>query len=93
MPGHHMLRPTHTHTGQRTQMPACGTTCADSPGDAVSGVVALNVVQQFQCNAVLLRVEGYEATRWEERNERREYDNNRKEWVSHIDNHVHTGRR
>lgn len=49
-------------------------------GSVVNGYVLLNCVKAFDCQQVLLKVQGYEKVSWEEKQEDKKYDNEKEEW-------------
>lgn len=63
------------------------------PGDVVNGFVLLNCVSQFKASTLVLKVEGYEKTSWEERIEERRHDSHKNEWVTDVRSHNHNGRK
>mmetsp|Transcript_25051 Transcript_25051/g.54471 ORF Transcript_25051/g.54471 Transcript_25051/m.54471 type:complete len:503 (-) Transcript_25051:595-2103(-) len=54
-------------------------------GDLVQGYVLLNCTKPFQCDRVMLKVEGCEKVRWEERREDRNYNSERQEWDTRVE--------
>lgn len=64
-----------------------------SPGDAVHGHVLLNCVLPFQAAALVLKVEGYEKTHWNEHHTNRRYCEHSKSWVEDSVVHRRSGTR
>lgn len=60
-------------------------------GEALSGVVVLNVVEAFDCSVVQLKVEGSEVTYWDEKEEERYQDDNG-DWKENIKTTPRSGR-
>uniref|UniRef100_A0A7S0RPB2 Arrestin C-terminal-like domain-containing protein n=1 Tax=Chlamydomonas leiostraca TaxID=1034604 RepID=A0A7S0RPB2_9CHLO len=63
------------------------------PGDVVNGYVLLNCVSAFQASALVLKVEGYEKTMWEERVEDKRFDNDKNEWITDTRTNNYHGRK